>query len=1293
MKAYTPRNWQRQQHAHAYTLGGVAFSHMLLPFVSDREQRYFLENERFFFTLTRQTDGELIYFPGRALSDGDNEDRTRYIMPGLAWAITSGNLPSFPLPATGTSRIFVRMNSPRNDWPQLAARRVKVVGLTQNLDLDATDSQGNVLPAANYTVAWSQVSGATVNTTSINTLDTTFFFPSAGTYRLRLRVTAGSYLATEDYDFEVSTSVTPPDTTATITQQPLSRYFVPGGSAALAIAVTGGGPFVYQWKLDGAEVGTPSASPVLNLTNLSSAAAGFYQCTIWHPAGQVTTNACELCLAGTVAPIAGGLKREVWNNLGGVTVAKLTGSARYPRCPDVTGTVLEAEAPRDSGDIYGQRLSGWVVPPVSGDYTFYLATDDAGELWLSTDDTTANKKKIAQISPFTTYRKYSAGPSAPIALTAGKRYYIEALQVDGGGPSDHLSVAWRKPGDPVPADGSAPIPGTYLQGETFTIAPAFEDLVSWWTMDEGAGTAALDSMSTANDGALSGPAWTPGKRGSALLFDGTDKIQCSNNGALAGLTAFTVAAWVKVNAGNAQEGVIVQQRMAAGTTGNGQYQLLVSAAGKVRFFCYGDNLEQFNFSSTASINDGQWHHVAGVRDSVGGGRIFVDGVLDGSVSSTTLRNLRTQTTIAIGADTRDGGTFFRGSIDDVRIYACALTAAQISTFLSPPERWTASPWTGDASAGIIPGTAWAYHFGSAATATIAGQTVTGLATASPSVAGKFSITGPTAILNNDGNNLTALTGSGSAVVGRDFIYGGNPSVITLQGLTAGRSYVATILSAGWEAAGQRQATFSSGGSQQLLDQDQYGDNNGIRVDYTFTADAATRVITIAPVTTSTFHLYALALRQGLIVLNNCDAGTGSLRQALADAALSPGADSITFDPLLNGQQIDLLNNLTVSDTGGVTVNAGSLPAGLTLSGRGVSRLFQVTSGSTLTLDRLKLSNGRTAGAFPAGYGGGILSQGDLNLTGCSITNCSASTAGGAIAHLGAGTASLDSCSVYNNSAAYGGGVQNEGTFIAHTSTFTGNSATQVGGAISAPFNKTVLIRRSTVSGNTAGVSGGGMDGTNILIEDIIAAGNTAPTGANINGTPAATGGVNLTSGNPLLTALGDYGGPTLTMLPMPGSPAIGTAGGGSASTLDQRGFPRDATPDIGAAEYLGRSDLARYWTSDWDGDGTPNGAELALLTNPLVSDRGGPLHPRIDRVGDGRLFVGFGYNPALAGQIRWVLQTSTELNVWSTAYYWDGASHFFGGRTGGLTGSLFTIIEGPTAPPRSFYRFAAELLP
>src|SRR5512135_2398490 len=51
--------------------------------------------------------------------------------------------------------------------------------------------------------------------------------------------------------------------------------------------------------------------------------------------------------------------------------------------PDVTEVIDSARTPTDYDDSYGQRLSGWLVPATTGDFTFWIASDDSSELWLS----------------------------------------------------------------------------------------------------------------------------------------------------------------------------------------------------------------------------------------------------------------------------------------------------------------------------------------------------------------------------------------------------------------------------------------------------------------------------------------------------------------------------------------------------------------------------------------------------------------------------------------------------------------------------------------------------------------------------------------------------------------------------------------------------------------------------------------------------------------------------------------------------------------------------------------------
>ncbi|MEM7126634.1 MAG: PA14 domain-containing protein [Chloroflexota bacterium] len=136
-------------------------------------------------------------------------------------------------------------------------------------------------------------------------------------------------------------------------------------------------------------------------------------------------------------------------------ISGLTSNERYPDSPIFADFVSYFEMPRDEGDFYGARLSGYVHPPVSGNYTFWIAGDDVAELHLSTDATPANLQKVAEVTAWTETRnwnKYPTQKSVEIALLAGQKYYIEALMVnadDGSissGIEGSLSVAWAGPG-------------------------------------------------------------------------------------------------------------------------------------------------------------------------------------------------------------------------------------------------------------------------------------------------------------------------------------------------------------------------------------------------------------------------------------------------------------------------------------------------------------------------------------------------------------------------------------------------------------------------------------------------------------------------------------------------------------------------------------------------------------------------------------------------------------------------------------------------------------------------------
>ena len=139
----------------------------------------------------------------------------------------------------------------------------------------------------------------------------------------------------------------------------------------------------------------------------------------------------------------GSILYEQWLNVGGNNIT----DNNWTNAPANTKELTLFEGPTNSADQYASRIRGYICPPQTGNYTFWIAGDDATELWLSKDSTTTNKTKIAYSLSWTGSREwnnYSTQKSVQIYLEAGKKYYIEALHKEGSG-GDNLAVAWQLP--------------------------------------------------------------------------------------------------------------------------------------------------------------------------------------------------------------------------------------------------------------------------------------------------------------------------------------------------------------------------------------------------------------------------------------------------------------------------------------------------------------------------------------------------------------------------------------------------------------------------------------------------------------------------------------------------------------------------------------------------------------------------------------------------------------------------------------------------------------------------------
>ena len=150
----------------------------------------------------------------------------------------------------------------------------------------------------------------------------------------------------------------------------------------------------------------------------------------------------------TTIPGLGEVVMERWENIPGDDVPSLMSSSKYPNNPDVTDTLTSFSWDEDL-DNYGGRIHGWLYVPGTGEYTFWLCSDNNGQLWLSTDDDSTNIKLIALESSWANPNTWGTGEeqSEPISLVAGNKYYIMALWKEGSG-GDQCQVAWQGPGVP-----------------------------------------------------------------------------------------------------------------------------------------------------------------------------------------------------------------------------------------------------------------------------------------------------------------------------------------------------------------------------------------------------------------------------------------------------------------------------------------------------------------------------------------------------------------------------------------------------------------------------------------------------------------------------------------------------------------------------------------------------------------------------------------------------------------------------------------------------------------------------
>lgn len=300
-----------------------------------------------------------------------------------------------------------------------------------------------------------------------------------------------------------------------ISQQPQSATNYAGCEVSFSLVTTNNGNqpslISYQWHKNGTAVAGATGSAftyLLNPSDPSENGAQIYCVATLGPPLGITGTTLPPVTSSTVS--AGVLPGLVYYT-NGVKIERFMGALRTDVESNATAAASSIRVstengsasplvfsgfenlPNDGINNYSERLSGWFVPPSTGNYVFFVNGDDDVDLFLSTDANPSNVRLIAQEQSWSNPREWldaqggaatnsvdtpnpavfmkrsdqwtnSAG-TAPyasgISLTAGTEYYIEAVHHQGGG-GENVGVLAKLTTDPDPTNGAPPIASSQL---------------------------------------------------------------------------------------------------------------------------------------------------------------------------------------------------------------------------------------------------------------------------------------------------------------------------------------------------------------------------------------------------------------------------------------------------------------------------------------------------------------------------------------------------------------------------------------------------------------------------------------------------------------------------------------------------------------------------------------------------------------------------------------------------------------------------------------------------------------
>lgn len=238
---------------------------------------------------------------------------------------------------------------------------------------------------------------------------------------------------------------------------------------------------------------------------------------------------------------------------------------------------------------------------------------------------------------------------------------------------------------------AAEIVALYKTGAATYKTASNTGLVSYWPMNDGAGTVAGDFSGNGNTGTMSGFAspnvatsgWIKGKLGKALMFDGSNdmiSITDSTSLNLMSTTTTTFASWIYITAYPVSGDSYIHQIIGDENSTCSSVIWRIGSQGSATYNKrIGINFRDTTDHDTQNNTDlplNTWTHIAVTTDG-SNARFYINGVID-TTNAYTITPQSSSCAWNIGVALGPGGRYFQGAMDDLRLYNRTLSATQIA---------------------------------------------------------------------------------------------------------------------------------------------------------------------------------------------------------------------------------------------------------------------------------------------------------------------------------------------------------------------------------------------------------------------------------------------------------------------------------------------------------------------------------------------------------------------------------------------------------------------------------------